>query len=271
MPLTDACMTRTFPVKSPGRSHRSLKSTPMEGCHAQFKLSDPRRNRELSRRCVAQQSPLRAAPLPRLCKAPRLVHAVSGPRPRKFYILCEKLVQTVSCLVIRRRCPGCRQTYTQQPPFAFPRKRYTRESILGFSTRHVEDEAATYRATVLNDEGMPIFHALSSEGNVPGYRGLAHSTPYRWITTLSGFKQILRTAQDLILQENPAPTVCRKLATIEISGRKYLKAARESVLKRCRQLFRLEVRFRAGVVKIVPDIINYFKRKLFRTPVIFST
>mgnify|MGYP001057993710 FL=1 len=87
-------------------------------------------------------------------------------RPRKFYILCEKLVQTVICLVIRWRCPGCRKTYTQQPPFAFPRKRYTRESILDFSTRYVEDEAATYRTTVLDDEGMPIFHASSSEGAV---------------------------------------------------------------------------------------------------------
>jgi hypothetical protein len=166
-------------------------------------------------------------------------------RSRKFYILCEKLVQTVICLVIRWRCSGCRKTYTQQPPFAFPRKRYTRESILDFSTRYVEDEAATYRATVLDDEGMPIFHALSSEGDGPGYRGLAHSTPYRWITTLSGFKQILRAAQDLILQENPASTVCRELAAIEISGRKFVNAARESVLKRCRQLLRLEVRFRA--------------------------
>ena len=186
------------------------------------------------------------------CELPRCPVCETSPdlfkrheaRSRKFYILCEKLVQTVICLVIRWRCPGCRKTFTQQPPFAFPRKRYTRESILDFTTRYVEDEAATYRTTVLDDEGMPIFHASSAEGNAPDYRGLAHSTLYRWITTVSGFKQILRTAQDLILQENPASTVCRELAALEISARKYVKAGRESVLKRCRQLLHLEVRFR---------------------------
>jgi len=84
-------------------------------------------------------------------------------RPRKFSILCEMLVLTVLCLVIRWRCPGCGKTFTQQPPFAFPRKRYTRESILDFSACHVEDEAATYRATVSDEEGMPIFHVLTFE------------------------------------------------------------------------------------------------------------
>lgn len=166
-------------------------------------------------------------------------------RPRKFYILCDTLIQTVLCLVIRWRCPGCRKTFTQQPPFAFPRKRYTRESILDFSACYVEDEAATYRATVSDEEGFSIFHALSSVGETTRYKSLAPSTPYRWITCLGGFKQILRGAQDLILQKDPASTVCRDLAAIEVSARKYVKAGRESVLKRCRQVLRLEARFRA--------------------------
>jgi len=165
-------------------------------------------------------------------------------RARKFYILCATLVQTVLCLVIRWRCPGCRKTFTQQPPFAFPRKRYTRESILEFSACYVEDEAATYRTTASDEDGMPIFHALSAEGEATRYTSLAHSTPYRWITCLGGFKQMLRGAQDLILQKNPASTICRDLAAIEVCPRKYLKAARQSVLRRCRQILHLEVRFR---------------------------
>jgi hypothetical protein len=165
-------------------------------------------------------------------------------RPRMFYILCDMLVQTVLCLVIRWRCPGCKKTFTQQPPFAFPRKRYTRESILDFSASYVEDEAVTYRTTVL-DKGMEIFHPLTSEGDTTRYRSLAHSTPYRWITCLGGLKQILRGAQDLILQKNPASTVCRDLSAITISARKYAKAARESALKCCRQILHLEVQFRA--------------------------
>lgn len=166
-------------------------------------------------------------------------------RPRKFYILCETLVQTVLCLVIRWRCPGCRKTFTQQPPFAFPRKRYTGQTILGFSACYVEDGAATYRTTVSDEEGISIFHPLSAEGESTRYKNLAHSTPHRWITTLSGLKQILRDAQDLILQKNPASTVCRDLAAIEVCARKYVKADRQSVLRRCRQILHLEVQFRA--------------------------
>jgi hypothetical protein len=166
-------------------------------------------------------------------------------RPRKFYILYDALIQTFLCLVIRWRCPGCRKTFTQQPPFAFPRKRYTRESILDFSACYLENQAATYRTTVSDEEGMPIFHALTAEAETIDDKRLAHSTPYRWITCLGGMKQILRGAQDLILQKNPASSVYRDLAAIEVSAQKYVKAARKLVLKRCRQMLRLEVHFRA--------------------------
>jgi hypothetical protein len=100
---------------------------------------------------------------------------------------------------------------------------------------------------------MEIFHPLATEGDTTRYKSLAHTTPYRWITTLSGFKQILRSAQDLILQKNPASTVCRDLASIDVPARKYVKADRESVLKRCRQMLHLEVRFRVTfLVSIFP-------------------
>jgi hypothetical protein len=112
--------------------------------------------------------------------------------------------------------------------------------------RYVEDQAATYRATVLDEEGMSIFHILMSEGDRTRYKILAHSTPYRWITCLGGFKEILRGAQDLILQRDPASTICRDLAAIEVSTRKLVKAQRESVLRRCRRILRLELRFRAS-------------------------
>lgn len=167
-------------------------------------------------------------------------------RPRKFYIFHESLAHAIRCLVIRWRCPGCRKSFTQQPPFAFPRKRYTRESILGFSARYVEDQAATYRATVLNDEGMEIFHASRSKQEPICNKSLAHSTPYRWITCLGELREILRSAQDLILRKDPASTVCRDLAALEICARKVVKAGREPVLKRCRQMLHLEVRFRTA-------------------------
>jgi hypothetical protein len=154
------------------------------------------------------------------------------------------LVQAVLCLVIRWRCPGCKKTFTQQPPFALPRKRYVRDTILSFTGCYLEEEASTYRKVVL-EERMPIFHASASGKKTIDDRILAHSTPYRWITGLGGFKEIPRCAQDLILQKNPASTVCRDLAAIDVSARKYVKAGRESILKRCRRILHLDAEFRA--------------------------
>jgi hypothetical protein len=165
-------------------------------------------------------------------------------RPRKFRIRCDMLVQLALCLVIRWKCPGCNKTFTQQPPFALSRKRFTRETILDTSGYYLEDEASTYRKAVL-EEGAEIFYASTTREDTPGYKTLNHSTPYRWISSLGGFKEILRYAQDVILQKDPASTVCRDLAALEIAPQKYVKAAREGVLKRCRQLIHLEAKFRA--------------------------
>ena len=173
-------------------------------------------------------------------------------RSRKFRILCDALVQVVLCLVIRWKCPGCNKTFTQQPPFALPGKRYTRDTILDLSGCYLEDETATYRSAVLED-GIELFHASTSGEDAPSYKTLSHSTPYRWITTLGGLKEILRRAQDVILRKTPASTVCRDLAALEISHKKYVKAAREGVLKRCRRLIHLEAQFRAAFqVSIFP-------------------
>jgi len=165
-------------------------------------------------------------------------------RPRTFYILCDLLVHVLRCLVIRWKCPGCNKTFTQQPPFALPRKRYTRETILDYSGYYLNEEPATYRGTVL-EESSEIFHASTSKEEPINNRSLAHSTPYRWITSLGGFKEIQRCAQDLVLQKNPASGICRHLAALEIAPGKHKTAARKAVLRLCRQLIHLELEFRA--------------------------
>ncbi|MCK8604460.1 hypothetical protein, partial [Desulfoferrobacter suflitae] len=164
-------------------------------------------------------------------------------RPRKFRILCDALVQVVKCLVIRWKCPGCHKTFTEQPPFALPFKRYTSDAILHRSASYLEDETSTYRKTVL-EEGSEIFHASTDEGNTPVDKVLSHTTPYRWIDTLGRFKEIPRRALDLILQKDPATKVYRDLAALTISPNKFVKTAREETLKRSRRLVHLEAVFR---------------------------
>jgi len=110
--------------------------------------------------------------------------------------------------------------------------------------RYPEDETLTYRKTV-REEGSEIFHASTNEENTPVDKVLSHTTPYRWVGTLGGFKEIPRRAPDIILQKNPATKVCRDLAALTISPYKFVKAAREETLKRSRRLIHLEAVFRA--------------------------
>lgn len=178
------------------------------------------------------------------CNTPSTSFRRHQARTRRFYILCDMLVQVILCLVIRWKCPTCKKSFTQQPPFAFRNKRYTRETILDFSASYLEDDASAYRKAVL-EEGASFLHASTTKGEPHTSKELAHSTLYRWITSLGGMKEVLRCGQDLILQMNPASSICRDLAALGIAPKKYMTAAREGVLKRCRQLIHLEVEFRA--------------------------
>jgi hypothetical protein len=166
-------------------------------------------------------------------------------RPRWFRFWGDLLLEVALCLVIRWKCSGCKKTFTQQPPFALPGKRYIQEMIFERSGRYLENETATYRSSVC-ENGLPLFYASdSADGADINNKSLAPSTLYRWISTLGGFQEILRSAQDIILQKDPAATICRDLATVQIFPRKYLTAVREAVLKRCRQILHLEAKFRA--------------------------
>ena len=160
-----------------------------------------------------------------------------------FFATCS--FRSSLCLVIRWRCPGCKKTFTQQPPFALSCKRYIREILLNIRRRLSGRGSFDLSQSGFGRRYAEIFHASTGGKRTPDDRSLAHSTPYRWINALGGFKEILRCAQDVILQKNPASTVCRDLAALEISPKKYVKAVREAVLKRCRQIIHLEAQFRA--------------------------
>lgn len=166
-------------------------------------------------------------------------------RLRKFYLLCGMFVEVVVCFVVRWRCANCKKKRVQQPPFALPNKRYTRESILGFSGAYVGDDAASYRKVVIQEDGTPLFYASTTGDDSPDDRALAPSSPYRWITFLGSLKEVARCAYELILQQDPASTICRDIGELKVCGTKYVKTEREPILKRCLRLLHLEAAFRA--------------------------
>lgn len=163
-------------------------------------------------------------------------------RHRSFLVLCGQFIRTVLSLITRWKCPGCGKTFTLYPPFAFPHKRYTQHTIMALTQRYVDEDHLSYRAGVLQ-QGMPVGYHHDDDDQIDE-RMLAHSTLYRWVTTLGGLTNILRSAQDLILQENPASTICRDLAVLTIAPKKYIKAARQFVLTCCRQIIYTDAVYR---------------------------
>ena len=158
-------------------------------------------------------------------------------RQRKFLVVVGQLAQVVIGLLTCWKCPGCGKCFTGYPFFALPYKRYTLPTICAFSRRYVENDSMTYRKLIQqNPIGSPQI-CNSREWQ------LDHSTIHRWIGTLGQYDTITRKAQDLILQADPASTVCRDLAGLTIACRKYANEKRKSLLLACRRLLELEKRF----------------------------
>lgn len=161
-------------------------------------------------------------------------------RKRRFFIFAEQIVKVIIGLLCRWKCPGCGKTFTDYPEFAIPYKRYTLPTIMAFTHWYVNDEPMTYRKLV---QEVAIGYESRENGDIDE-RQLAHSTIFRWITTLGDFSEIIRKGQDLINQADPASTICRDLAGLTISAKKYMSSARKKVLHCCRQILHLDAVYR---------------------------
>jgi hypothetical protein len=182
-------------------------------------------------------------PCPR-CFVESAFFKIHAYRERRFLIIIEMLIQAAYCSLVRFKCPGCGKTFTHYPDFAIPHKHYTQPSVTGFSERYVESDDMTYQKAVMVDSSVPGYP--QSDGT------LAPSTIHRWITTLERFDQTCRTALRLLLQENPASSICRDLARLIVLRRKYRTEQRKNQLIGCRQLVIIEAIFQAT-----------FKRSIF--------
>jgi hypothetical protein len=172
-----------------------------------------------------------------VCNVDSSFFKVHAYRERRFLIIADMLIKAVFCTLIRFRCPGCPKTFTFYPDFAIPHKHYTRQSVMGFAANYLESDDMTYEQAVMVDK--------SAQGYPQSDSTLAPSTIHRWITTLSRLTKTCRTALLLLLQENPASSICRDLAGIMIHKRKFKTDHRKRHLIRCRQLLMIEAVFRA--------------------------
>lgn len=162
-----------------------------------------------------------------LCGEPSEHFKRHEARPRKFRIIVDQLVLIVFCLVIRWKCICCGKTFTQQPPFALPHKRYTTPTLQHYCEAYLSDPDMTYRGLF-----CPNFVGYAETD-----QQLAHSSVHRWLSSFGRMTDALSRAQDLILQKNPDSTVCRDAAGLTIPARKYRSPARKTILERCLRLF----------------------------------
>ena len=108
-------------------------------------------------------------------------------RHRKFLVIEGRYIRAVEGLLARWRCPFCRQTFTEYPPFALPYKRYAVPQIAPRALEYVEDDGVSYRKAVL-DTYLPIFHWFDATDGPDAYGDhepvLAHTTLYHWVSAL---------------------------------------------------------------------------------------
>lgn len=157
-------------------------------------------------------------------------------RKRQFYVIIEQMVQIVYCLLVRWRCPSCNKRILQYPDFALPYKRYTLQTILDYSGRYLENDSASYESVIRQ---CPIGYREHPTDE----RQLAKSSLWRWMGALD-MPTLLRQAQHLIQQADPACAVSRNLATLTVPARKYTTTTRKNLLILCRGILHVESAFR---------------------------
>lgn len=174
-------------------------------------------------------------PCPR-CNLESIYFKIHAYRERRFLIIVEMIIRAVFCPLIRFKCPGCRKTITFYPDFAIPHKHYTRQSVLGFSAAYLKADTTYEQAAMV-------------ENSAPGYPNsdatLAPSSIHRWISHLAHYIETARTALKLLLQENPASHICRVLAQLSPSARKFRSEQRKQQLIGSQRLAMIEAFFQA--------------------------
>lgn len=188
-------------------------------------------------------------PCPR-CKLTPDHFRLHDKRKRQFYSIVEQIIEVVIGLLARWKCPGCGKSFTQYPAFALPYKRYTLPTIDFFSQKYVAADEMSSRKLI----GETPVGYEPQKGKITEHQ-LDHTTIHRWIGALGGFENIVRKAQDLILQADPASSVCRDLLNLTVSPRKYRSPQRKQRLLGSLRLFALERFYRLLFkVSIFPNL-----------------
>ncbi|PID40373.1 MAG: hypothetical protein CR984_03560 [Proteobacteria bacterium] len=101
----------------------------------------------------------------------------------------------------------------------------------------------TYQKCVMVDAIMPGYPQADAT--------LSPSTVHRWITTAGQLPRTCRAALNLVLQENPALSICWDLARLTAPQQKYRTEHRKKQLIGCRHLVVIESFFQLTFKKSI--------------------
>ena len=201
----------------------------------------------------AHERELEQGAVPRLRHCPHPDCSTEHPAFRRhdfwerfFLVVIRNFVHRLRSLLSRWKCPVCKRTLTWYPPFALPHKRYLLGQVLARSPRFLEDESASYRDAVL-EQNRPVYYAedepvltrepeADEEKDAEQVRVLTHSTLHRWLTTLASWPETVRAAGARVKEKNPSTSLFRQLADAQIPSCKYRSEARRRVLLAARAL-----------------------------------
>jgi len=186
-------------------------------------------------------------------------------RDRWFWVVVDCMVQRVLSLITRWKCVHCQGTFTLYPRFALPHKRYVLAELWPRAQRYVQEDGVSYRRASTTN-ARPVFHdrdeseEITRDSNeedriqerVPA---LAHTTVYRWVTTLGQLPNTMRRAGEWIRQRQPETRLFRDLAGFRIRAGKYRSDGRGRVLQACRALGLAEATYQSVFgISVFPNL-----------------
>jgi len=161
---------------------------------------------------------------------------------RWFSMVVRTIVCPILCVIYRWRCANCGATFRNLPSICVRFKRYLRPEMEKRSEAYVESDPISYRKVVREDGFAVVYDgpiadvdATEAEKEREWVPELAHTTPYRWISSIARCRERL---QPVVNQARRVSDLAPRLSTIMISSAKYRSEARKRALQACCLLLR---------------------------------
>jgi hypothetical protein len=169
------------------------------------------------------------------CQQAPVEFKVHDQRKRKLRVVVNALVQFVTLLLVRCKCPLCKATFTVYPDFIAPHKRYAVDQIVELSERYLHQKTGCEEA--LRDDGHKIGYPpentfvemKKSEETKDDESFMSGSTLWRWCNWLGSFGNAIGKALDIVRQTVTRATIFREFYPVYPS--KYRSAERKHVLE----------------------------------------